>query len=549
VDEPEIDWNFALLCSSALTRAKGRAGQEAALRVAQSGLTATADAAIREAAVVILERLGNRPAIDLAERRGLVVANDWDSIPEQMKLEIIYRRLELTISSDGRVAIEASGFQRDFWSAASRVKWLSVSAPTSAGKSFIVKRWLESEARRSTEFRAVYVVPTRALIEEVSRDLIFDFGTSARIHTMPWDSEIGQEPKEIFVLTQERFHLLQQRFPSFSPSLVFVDEAQKFDDGARGVLLQQVLDETVRRDSSAQVIFASPLTSNPEVLLEGAPFGAETESLNSESVTVNQNLLNANQVFGKPRHWIVSLAVNGVMEECASFGIAARPVPASKRLPLVAVALGAERSGNVVYANGAADAEKAAKQIYEALGESSDVSEDADIAALRELTVTAVHPQYGLDEVLRRGVAFHYGNMPLLLKAEIERLFREEKLRYLVCTSTLLEGVNLPCKNLFIRGPRKGKGNPMTPSDFWNLAGRAGRWGKEFQGNIVCVDTDDHKQWPEPPSQRTKQPISRASDRVMADLDGLAEYIRSGTPISMSRENRLLEPVFSLLAS
>ena len=30
----------------------------------------------------------------------------------------------------------------------------------------------------------------------------------------------------------------------------------------------------------------------------------------------------------------------------------------------------------------------------------------------------------------------------------------------------------------------------MTEIDFWNLAGRAGRQGKEFQGNIICIDTE-----------------------------------------------------------
>ncbi len=55
----------------------------------------------------------------------------------------------------------------------------------------------------------------------------------------------------------------------------------------------------------------------------------------------------------------------------------------------------------------------------------------------------------------------------------VERLFREGEVRYLVCTSTLLEGVNLPCQNLFVRAPRKGNNNLMSASDFWNLA--AGR--------------------------------------------------------------------------
>ncbi|MGV0780286.1 DEAD/DEAH box helicase [Mycolicibacterium sp. XJ775] len=548
-EKSAIDWHFAILCGSALTRAESRAAQDAALRIAHSCLASDTDTGIKDAAAVILERIGNRQSLNLAARRGMIAHNSWLEAPAPLQQDVIRRRLELSIPTRSGAEVEANSFQRQFWTAALAAKWLSVSAPTSAGKSYIVKRWIEESAAQADEFKAVYVVPTRALIEEVSLDLMEDFGRGVRVHTMPWDSEIGQIPKEVFVLTQERFHLLQQRLTTFSPSLAFIDEAQKFDDGARGVLLQQVLDETVRREPTAQIIFASPMTSNPEILLEGAPDTSATISLSSEAVTVNQNLLFANQVRRRPLNWTLSLLTRSEVNACGTFELPARPSPASKRLPLVAVALGGPRSGNVVYVNGAADAEKTAKQIYEALGDECDLSDDEDIVALRELASTAVHPQFLLHEVLRRGVAFHYGNMPLLLKSEIERLFKEETIRYLVCTSTLLEGVNLPCKNLFVRGPRKGRGNVMSPADFWNLAGRAGRWGKEFQGNIVCVDTSDAKQWPTPPTTRTRQPISRSSDQVLNDVATLTAYLEADTPVSLSRERPLLEPVLSLLAS
>src|ERR1019366_7619849 len=86
--------------------------------------------------------------------------------------------------------------------------------------------------------------------------------------------------------------------------------------------------------------------------------------------------------------------------------------------------------------------------------------------------------------------------MPTLLRSEIERLFKEGTIRFLVCTSTLVEGVNLACRTIVVRGPRKGRTKPMGPHDFWNLAGRAGRWGQDFNGNIVCVDTNRLGLWP-----------------------------------------------------
>ena len=94
---------------------------------------------------------------------------------------------------------------------------------------------------------------------------------------------------------------------------------------------------------------------------------------------------------------------------------------------------------------------------------------------------------------------------------------REGKIRFLVCTSTLIEGVNLSCRTIVVRGPRKGRGNPMEPHDFWNLAGRAGRWGDEFQGNIICINPKDLKAWPTGVPDRARYPIKRESDARRAE--------------------------------
>jgi helicase-like protein len=127
--------------------------------------------------------------------------------------------------------------------------------------------------------------------------------------------------------------------------------------------------------------------------------------------------------------------------------------------------------------------------------------------------------------LVERGVAFHYGNMPSLIRLEVERLFRSGKIRFLVCTSTLIEGVNLSCRTIVLRGPRKGIGRPMEAHDFWNLAGRAGRWGDEFQGNIICIDPQDTTAWPGGIPERARYPIKRESDAVIELGDGMADYL------------------------
>lgn len=134
--------------------------------------------------------------------------------------------------------------------------------------------------------------------------------------------------------------------------------------------------------------------------------------------------------------------------------------------------------------------------------------------------------------------------MPLLIRQEIERLFKTNKIKYLICTSTLLEGVNLPATAVFIRKPTRGINQPLNENDFWNLAGRAGRWGKEFSGNIVCIQP---KEWGFPPSpNKRKQKIVKALDELEKNKSiDFIRYIQEGSPRQEAEVNQEYEFAFS----
>src|SRR5690606_23147430 len=91
---------------------------------------------------------------------------------------------------------------------------------------------------------------------------------------------------------------------------------------------------------------------------------------------------------------------------------------------------------------------------------------------------------------LKKGVAFHFGKLPQKIRSEIEKLFAKKKISNIFCTSTLLEGENLPAKNIFILSNAIGR-SKFSEIDFWNLAGRAGRLTQELYGNIICVRAED----------------------------------------------------------
>ncbi|WP_271500718.1 helicase-related protein, partial [Bradyrhizobium sp. CCBAU 11357] len=110
--------------------------------------------------------------------------------------------------------------------------------------------------------------------------------------------------------------------------------------------------------------------------------------------------------------------------------------------------------GNVIYVNRASDAETVAEILCQFI--KNEIA-DPELTAPSELCEKAVHPKFKLRRFVKNGVAFHYGNIPQLIRTEVERLFSSGKINFLVCTSTLIEGVNLSCRSVFMRNPKRAR--------------------------------------------------------------------------------------------
>lgn len=550
------DWAYLLICASLLAQSDEGRCQEVALRIAQFCLEQSdVNPTYKDAAAVVLDSLANQPAIELAQQRDFLQEGVPDRLPFTLLQDWIRRSIENSITLKDSRTIMVNHFQQLFWQQAHKRDWISLSAPTSAGKSYILSRWLTDYLRDSPKGTIVYLVPTRALIHQVQQDiehLLKEEGIKGvEITTLPMRSSLHSAAANVLVFTQERFHiLLGEQGSEISVDLLVVDEAQKIGDSYRGVLLQQAIETAVHRNPHCRVVFASPMTENPGLLLDDAPAEVSRVAILREDTMVNQNLIWVSQVPSNPMAWNVELILDSEPVTIGQIQLPSRPSPESKRLPFVAFALVNRVGGNIIYVNGAADAEKVAKQVFDLLGNEAKLATDREIQDLIELIKKTVHRLYSLAGVLLRGVAFHYGNMPLLIRTEIERLFRANKIKYLICTSTLIEGVNMPCQSIFLRGPTKGRGKPMTSIDFWNLAGRAGRWGKEFQGNVVCVDARRSNVWRNgAPKNKVSFQIRRTADEVLSRAEALLSFIEDGTPRTIALREPNLEYVFSYLMS
>lgn len=81
------------------------------------------------------------------------------------------------------------------------------------------------------------------------------------------------------------------------------------------------------------------------------------------------------------------------------------------------------------------------------------------IKKLCELVSDSLHQDYFLIDCLEKGVAYHFGDLPQSIRIKIEDAFQNGDLDYIFCTSTLLEGINMPVKNIFVLSEKLGREN------------------------------------------------------------------------------------------
>merc|ERR1711881_276115 len=92
--------------------------------------------------------------------------------------------------------------------------------------------------------------------------------------------------------------------------------------------------------------------------------------------------------------------------------------------------------------------------------------------------------------LLTRGIGIHHGGLLPILKEVIEILFQEGLLKVLFATETFSIGLNMPAKTVVFTSVRKFDGVSqrwLTPSEFIQMSGRAGRRGLDERGIVIMM--------------------------------------------------------------
>lgn len=311
------------------------------------------------------------------------------------------------------------------------------------------------------------------------------------------------------MLTQERLNVLIYGKYRIHIDYLIIDEAHKlFDEDTRGLTLFSSVDSCISKNKDISIFFASPLIQNPEIFKSTYNNKNLCEYKSNES-PVNQNLFYIDINEQKIEYIDEGEVVWKGKWHKNAFG-------RDKLYHKIG-----KGNSNIIYLSSKDKVIDYANSFAKYLERNSiNIIDENDIKEIEEvcsMIENNIHKDYYLIKALRLGVAFHYGNIPTIVRESVEDLFKNGKIKYIFCTSTLLEGVNLPAKNIFIMSNYKGT-SKMSSLDFWNLSGRAGRLGYEYYGNVFCInDHNGVRAWKDTSVLSEKYKI-KVEDKLEANL-------------------------------
>lgn len=415
-----------------------------------------------------------------------------------------------------------------------------IQMPTSAGKTRSVEIIIRSSFMSGRARLAVVIAPFRALCHEISDTLQEAFGDedvnvneltdALQVDFLADLAELVGEKKPetryVLVVTPEKLLYVLRQQPNLASDigLVVYDEGHQFDSGSRGVTYELLLTEIKSLlQSGAQSVLVSAVMQNARAVatwLMGADaVVADGKGLlpTSRSVafstwaeTAGQLLFYDSNSYRKEDYFVPRVIQQHNLarlkgEKTDRFF----PLKNAKETPKdVALQLGISlsQSGTVAIFCGKKDTVVSlAERVEEIYRRQYPVASPAAFSNLDELDKLKymVARHFGNESILYKcaesGVFCHDGSTPHGLRLAIEFALQTAKIKFVICTSTLAQGVNLPIRYLILTGVYQA-GVRLKTRDFQNLIGRAGRAGIHTEGLIIfsdpkIVDLKENEPW------------------------------------------------------
>lgn len=343
-------------------------------------------------------------------------------------------------------------------------KTVSIIAPTSYGKSELivsaVKNYVGKKICILTSTKAL-LIQTKKRIQMAAKGLF----PKIIVHPEMYNS---RDNSCLAVLTQERLLRLFKKDSTLAFDCIIVDEAH------------EILEDDARSHTLANVIIVAQ-NRNPNVAFKFlTPFLVDSENLKTRYTTYDIEGFKVSEYIKTEKYYLYDMRNHTGLKLYDQFLNEYFTIPTQTVFTFEEEFVKSfSAAKNIVYLNKPTDIEKFALNLADVLPE----VESDKIATACENISDYLQPQYNLLTCLRKGIIYHHGSVPDAIRIYIEDLYKKEQaIKYVITSSTLLSGVNLPAERMFILDNRRGR-SKLSHDAFKNLVGRVCRFSEIFDPN------------------------------------------------------------------
>ena len=392
-----------------------------------------------------------------------------------------------------------------------------VQMPTSAGKTKATELILRSGFISQRITFAAIVAPFKALCHEIRNDLVDAFkGEEVYVDeltdSLQTDFDLSEllDRKQIIVVTPEKLLYILRHNSELATSigLIVFDEGHQFDSGTRGITYELLLTSlrSLLPDETQKVLISAVIKNAEDV---GTWLNGEANVVHGSNLTPTIRSIG----FAS---WVDQLGrieyVDGENPEQREFFVPRvierfflgkkarekkdRYFPEKDDGNSIALYLGLKLipSGSVaVFCGRKSTAVKICEKVVDIIERGVplplpiEISEQNEVSRLHVLHAKNLGSKAPVTQSAQYGIFSHHGSTPQGIRLAVEYAMRNGDIKFVVCTSTLAQGVNLPIRYLIVTSVYQG-GERIKVRDFHNLIGRAGRAGMHTEGSILFAD-------------------------------------------------------------
>ncbi len=401
-----------------------------------------------------------------------------------------------------------------------------IKMPTSAGKTRIAELAILQfllDYKDDPEAKCVYLAPFRSLAVEVETSLRQSFQSlGIRVSELYGGFELSpverilMKQTKVIVATPEKIDAFIRYTPEIAANihLIILDEGHMINPSERGVRFEFFIQRLVKRFENATTRFLFISAVLPNVSEFALWITGNSENIIESDWRPSRLMLGELRWNGlQTSIYYTHVGHESIEHECYVSGFIKtlakdqlkgtrrrNPFPNDLHEVIADAALRfAQQDMTLVFVAQKRSVEPFADILLKVIklkntlakksGETFELEIESEGQQLLQECISTAQETMGNDanfiEYLRAGFVIHHGDLPSRLRIKVEQLVRRQIVKLVVATTTLAQGVNMPIRTVIVHSLLHNRNQLVSPLDFWNICGRAGRGMKEKEGQVL----------------------------------------------------------------